>query len=111
MTESFTLHTAGLRSALQTARREHFRVFWVVGGTASDRTALIRAVADGEDGAVLDVGRLLSAALIEIPSSHRAVSVDDAFSDMLPSGVRMSFVSITWKFCSKRASCFTRLIW
>ena len=86
MTEGFTLHIAGLLAALQTARREHFRVIWVVGGSASERSAVIRAVADAEDGAVLDVGRLLSAALIEIPSPHRAVSVDDAFSDMLSSG-------------------------
>ena len=86
ISEGFTLHVAGLRAALLTARREHFRIIWVVGGSASERSAVIRAVADAEDGAVLDVGRLLSAALIEIPSPHRAVSVDDAFSDMLSSG-------------------------
>ena len=86
MSEGITLHTAEVRSVLQTVRREHFRIIWVVGGSASDRTTVIRAVADAEDGAVLDVGRLLSAALIEIPSPHRAVSVDDAFSEMLSGG-------------------------
>jgi len=86
MSEGFTQHIVGLRSALKTARREHFRIIWVVGGSASERSAVIRVVADAEDGAVLDVGRLLSAALIEVPSPHRAVSVDDAFSDMLSNG-------------------------
>lgn len=86
MTKGCALHIAGLRTALLTARREHFRVVWVVGGTASDRSAVIRGVVDAEDGAMLDVGRLLSAALLEIPSPLRAVSVDDAFSDMLSSG-------------------------
>jgi hypothetical protein len=86
ISEEWGHHIAELRSALLTARREHFRIIWLVGGLASDRSAIIRGVAGAEDGALLDVGKLLSATLIDIPLPHRAVSVDDAFSEILSSG-------------------------
>lgn len=84
--ENWDFNVTALRSALATSRQEHFRVIWVVGGSASDRSAIIRSVADAENGTVLDIGKLLSVALLELTSPFRAVSVDDAFSDILSSG-------------------------
>lgn len=86
ISENCALHIASIRSSLAAASREHFRMILVVGGTATDRSTIIRGVADAADGALLDIGRLLSAAMIEIAAPHRAVSVDDAFSDILASG-------------------------
>jgi hypothetical protein len=69
-----------LQSDLTRACGEHFRLVWVVGKTASERTALLRALSESKDGVFIDLGKKLSAALIEIPVPLRTASVENCFA-------------------------------
>jgi|GEM_PF-1998910 len=69
------------------AAKAHFRLVWIAGGTASMRTQLLRAVSGRLGCPHLSVGSGLSSALMEISPTLRAVSAEDAFSDLLRSEV------------------------
>lgn len=69
-----------LQADLTRACGEHFRLVWVAGGTASERSALLRALSEAEDGVFVAVGKKLSAALIEIPGPFRTASVENCFA-------------------------------
>jgi hypothetical protein len=72
-----------LQADLTRARREHFRLVWVAGGTASERSALLRALSDAENGVYIEVGKKLSTAMIDVPTPLRTASVEDCFSGCL----------------------------
>ena len=84
--EHSAAHAAELGDSLAAAMNEHFRMIWVAGGTAADRSAILGTLADVKKCPFLDVGKRLSAAMIEIPSSLRAAAAENAFFDMLLSG-------------------------
>jgi len=72
-----------LQANVARASGEHFRLVWVAGGTLSERSALLRALADAEGGAFIEVGKRLSTALIEVPAPLRTASVEDCFAACL----------------------------
>ena len=72
-----------LQADVARASSEHFRLVWLVGGAISERSALLRRLADAEDGAFVDVGKKLSSSLIEVPVSLRSASVEDCFAACL----------------------------
>jgi len=72
-----------LQADVARASGEHYRLVWVAGGTASERSALLRALAEAEDGAFIEVGKKLSTALIEVPAPLRTASVEDCFAACL----------------------------
>jgi hypothetical protein len=76
---------ATLHAYLSRARTEHFRLVWVVGGAAMERSALLRAFSESEGCPLLEVGQSLSQALLDVPASLRAASVEECFSDLLDS--------------------------
>ena len=65
------------------ADRAHFRMVWVVGGTAAERSALLRGFAEATAGELIELGKGLSAALIDVSASLRAASVEDCFARLL----------------------------
>lgn len=69
-----------IQADVSRASGEHFRLVWVAGGTALERSALLRVLAEVEDGALIDVGKKLSTALIEIPVPLRTASVAECFA-------------------------------
>jgi len=80
---NLTEQVTALQSDVSRARGEHYRLVWVAGGTASERSALLHALAEAEDGAFIDVGKKLSTALIEVPAPLRTASVEDCFAACL----------------------------
>ena len=72
-----------LQANLANALGEHFRLVWLAGGTASERSVLLRALAEAEDGVFIEVGKSMSEALIEIPVPLRTASVEDSFAQSL----------------------------
>lgn len=72
-----------LQADVARASGEHFRLVWLAGGTPAERSALLRGLADAEDGAFVDVGNRLSSSLIEVPVSLRSASVEDCFAACL----------------------------
>lgn len=85
---NLTERIAELQADVARARREHFKLVWVAGGTAPARSILLRGLADAEDGICVEVGRILSEALIEIPAPLRTASMDQCFAGCIaaPSG-------------------------
>lgn len=69
-----------LQADLARARSEHYRLVWLVGGTDSERSSILRALAEAEDGVFVEVGKKLSEALIEVPAPLRTASVEECFS-------------------------------
>ncbi|MBX3742593.1 MAG: BREX-3 system P-loop-containing protein BrxF [Akkermansiaceae bacterium] len=74
---------ANLQVDIARASGEHFRLVWLAGGTPSERSALLRGLAEAEDGVVVDVGKILSSSFIEVPVSLRSASVEDCFTACL----------------------------
>lgn len=74
-----TEKTTELQADLARASGEHFRLVWIAGGTAAERSALLRALSDAENGRLIDVGKVLSTALIDVPLPLRTASVEDCF--------------------------------
>lgn len=72
-----------LQANLARARSDHFKLVWLAGGTDAERSALLRALAEIEDGVFVEVGKYLSAALIEIPTPLRTASVEECFAACL----------------------------
>lgn len=69
-----------LQADLARARAEHFRLVWLAGGADSERSALLRALADAEDGIFVELGKKLSEALLEVPAPLRTASVEECFA-------------------------------
>ncbi len=46
-----------LQADVARASGEHFRLVWVAGGTVSECSALLQALAEAEDGAFIEVGK------------------------------------------------------
>ena len=61
----------------------HYRLVWVVGGTSSARSALLREFVASGGNKLLELGKELSAALIDVAASLRAASIEDCFSELL----------------------------
>lgn len=78
-----TEKVAELQANVARASCEHFRLVWLAGGTPSERSALLRGLAEAEDGAFVDVGNKLSSSLIEVPVPLRSASVEDCFAACL----------------------------
>jgi hypothetical protein len=72
-----------LQADLGRASSEHYRLVWLAGGTDSERYALLRALAETEDGVFVEVGKKLSAALLEVPAPLRTASVEECFAACL----------------------------
>jgi hypothetical protein len=72
-----------LQADLARARSEHYRLVWLAGGTDSERSSLLRALAEAEDGVFVEVGKKLSAALLEVPAPLRTASVEECFAACL----------------------------
>jgi hypothetical protein len=71
---------AELQADVARARREHFRLVWVVGGGSWERTTLLRAFAEADDGEFVEVGKKLSGSLLEVPAPLRTASVEECFA-------------------------------
>lgn len=72
-----------LQADLARARREHFRLVWLAGGKSIDRTAILRALAEADEGMYVDLGKKMSSLLIDIPAPLRTASVEDCFATCL----------------------------
>jgi len=72
-----------LQADLARARSEHYRLVWLAGGTDAERSALLRGIADAEDGVFVELGKKLSEALIEVPAPLRTASVEECFTACL----------------------------
>lgn len=68
---------------LATLDNAFYRVIWVAGGSSLERANYLGRIGCLLGVPVLSVGQLLSAALLDIPSSLRAASAEDSFSDLL----------------------------
>lgn len=68
---------------LDRVARAHFRLVWVAGADAPKRTQVIMAVASHLGCPYVSVGRKLSAVLMEVSPNLRAVSAEEAFSDLV----------------------------
>ena len=64
----------------------HFRLLWIAGGDASKRHALLQEIARDSGAPLLEVGKILSAALLDLPAKLRAVSAEECFHDLLKEG-------------------------
>jgi hypothetical protein len=64
----------------------HFRLLWIAGGDASKRHAHLQEIAKDSGVPLLDVGKMLSAALLDLPVKLRAVSAEECFHDLLKEG-------------------------
>lgn len=73
------IRTDDLSSAIYRASRLHHRLVWIAGGTAVERTTLLNNLAKTQDGVCIEVGKCLSAALIDVPAPLRTVSVEECF--------------------------------
>jgi hypothetical protein len=71
---------------LKTLDGAHFRLLWIAGGDANKRHAFLQEVARDTGVPLLEVGKMLSAALLDLPPKLRAVSAEDCFQDLLKSG-------------------------
>lgn len=74
---------AELASLANAACSAHYRLVWLVGASAGDRSVLLRVFSNSEEGTLLDIGQAMSKALLEIPASLRPASVEECFSDLL----------------------------
>jgi hypothetical protein len=72
-----------LSEAVIDAREQHFRLVWVAGGAAMERSHLLKAYADFTSSRYIEVGKSLSERLLELPVPQRAVSVQDTLSGLL----------------------------
>ncbi len=72
-----------LQADVARARGEHFRLVWVAGGSSSERTALLRAMAEADGGVFVELGKTLSRALLEVPAPLRTASVEECFAACL----------------------------
>jgi len=72
-----------LQADVARARRAHFRLIWVAGGSPSERTAVLRATAEAENGVFVELGKKLSSLLLEVPVPLRTASVEECFSGCL----------------------------
>jgi hypothetical protein len=72
-----------LQADIARARSEHYRLVWLAGGTDSERSSLLRALAETEDGVFVEVGKRLSAALLEVPAPLRTASIEECFTACL----------------------------
>jgi hypothetical protein len=73
-------------SLFESMRGSDQRVLWVAGGSAAHRSGIVMGVADKIRVPFLDIGKTLSAALLDVSPSLRAVSVEDCFYDLLDAG-------------------------
>lgn len=71
------------RSRLAGIDAAHFRLIWVAGRSPADRTGYLKSVSQAIGAPYLAIGKLLSAALLELPPSLRASSAEDSFTDIL----------------------------
>lgn len=74
---------AELQADVARARGEHFRLVWLAGGSPSERSALLRAFAEAEDGVFVELGKKLSSSLLEVPVPLRTASVEECFAGCL----------------------------
>jgi len=64
----------------------HFRLLWIAGADDSKRHALLQEVAKDLGAPLLEVGKTLSAALLDLPIKLRAVSAEECFHNLLKEG-------------------------
>lgn len=69
-----------LQADVARARGEHFRLVWVAGGSSSERTALLRSMAEADGGVFVELGKTLSRALLDVPVPLRTASVEESFA-------------------------------
>ena len=62
------------------------RVLWVAGGSAAYRSGIVMGVADKKRVPFLDIGKTLSAELLDVSPNLRPVSVEDCFYELLDAG-------------------------
>lgn len=72
-----------LVSLVNDARSAHYRLVWVVCDSSIGRSTFMRAFSESLGCPLLDVGQALSQALLDVPASLRASSVEECFSDFL----------------------------
>lgn len=72
---------------LQAIGSAHYRLFIIAGGSADERSVLLRNLSRYEGLEFLDTGKTLSRALIEIEPAFRALSASDAFSSLVSSAI------------------------
>lgn len=77
-----------LRKCISRARDEHFKLVWLAGDTSARRTRVLHALVEGVGGAYLDLGKILSSALLDVPLHLRAASVHECFAACLGSESR-----------------------
>jgi hypothetical protein len=76
---------AEVRLAAAAVRHAHFRLVWVAGRTSRERSQRLEAVAANLGCPCLNIGRSLSASLLEFSPRLRAASAEDTFLDLLTS--------------------------
>ena len=64
-------------------QQAHFRLIWLAGGTPSQRSRMLEAVAKRLSCQLLPVGRRMAAGLLEVPPRLRPISTEEVFQDLL----------------------------
>lgn len=65
------------------ADSNYYRLIWLTGATAGERTTTLREFSAGEICPLLDVGKALSKSLLDVSPSLRASSISDCFADLM----------------------------
>jgi len=74
------------QNQLKAVSGAHFRLLWIAGGDDLKRHALLQEIAKDLGAPLLEVGKMLSAALLDLPIKLRAVSAEECFHDLLKEG-------------------------
>lgn len=75
---------AELHALVARARGEYCRLVWIAGGSSQERTTVLQGLAEAEAGAYVDLGKKLSASLLDVSPPLRAASVQACFDGSLP---------------------------
>jgi hypothetical protein len=72
-----------LNSLLSKVSAHHYRLLWLAGGAANDRSQVLQFYSEDLTPTPINVGLELSRALIDTPPAQRAATALDLFSELL----------------------------
>lgn len=74
---------AEIRGAVADVGIEHFKLILIVGGRSANRSDFLRQYAELDGLKLLNVGKSLSEALLEISAPYRPASVEECFQTLI----------------------------
>lgn len=72
-----------VRASVDQVCYAHYRLVWVTGGSSAARSSFLRGYAELHPCPSLNIGRMLSTAIIDQATPLRSASAEEAFYDML----------------------------